>query len=200
MENSIDFGEIVILISDGDYKPTKQEKVTIVKELLEIIVSDLKNNYKVDVEFEIVSIRNGCILAKVKLLVVGTGIAFAGIMNYPDLKAGALELWGDRNNLYKISTGDLSLQAGLYTNGLIEKVHVVKSGENLSQIASKWKPESYTIAQFTVALYLENDHAFINKNINKLKTDVILKYPRQKFFKGLNKAAAESQLHTLSNK
>ncbi|HEX9391590.1 MAG TPA: FimV/HubP family polar landmark protein [Usitatibacteraceae bacterium] len=53
----------------------------------------------------------------------------------------------------------------------------VKRGDTLNKIASEVKPDSVSLEQMLVALYRENRTAFINNNMNQLKTGQILRVP-----------------------
>ncbi len=53
----------------------------------------------------------------------------------------------------------------------------VKRGDTLSKIASGMKADGVSLEQMLVALYRENKSAFINNNMNQLKTGQILRVP-----------------------
>ena len=53
----------------------------------------------------------------------------------------------------------------------------VKSGETLRVIAESVKAPGMSLEQMLVALYRENKGAFLNRNMNRLKTGMILKVP-----------------------
>lgn len=53
----------------------------------------------------------------------------------------------------------------------------VKRGDTLNKIASELKSETVSLEQMLVALYRENKAAFINNNMNQLKTGQILRVP-----------------------
>ena len=53
----------------------------------------------------------------------------------------------------------------------------VQRGDTLNKIASGLKPEGISLEQMLVALYRENKAAFINNNMNQLKTGQILRVP-----------------------
>ena len=53
----------------------------------------------------------------------------------------------------------------------------VQRGDTLNKIASGLKPEGVSLEQMLVALYRENKAAFINSNMNQLKTGQILRVP-----------------------
>jgi pilus assembly protein FimV len=61
--------------------------------------------------------------------------------------------------------------AGSDTYGPVEK------GDTLGKIAAQVKPQDVSLEQMLVALYRENQAAFINNNMNLLKTGQILKVP-----------------------
>jgi pilus assembly protein FimV len=53
----------------------------------------------------------------------------------------------------------------------------VKRGDTLNKIAQELRPESVSLEQMLVALYRENQSAFIDNNMNRLRTGQILKVP-----------------------
>src|SRR4030095_87671 len=53
----------------------------------------------------------------------------------------------------------------------------VEKGDTLNKIAQQTKPSSVSLEQMLVALYRENQSAFVNNNMNRLKTGQILKVP-----------------------
>jgi pilus assembly protein FimV len=53
----------------------------------------------------------------------------------------------------------------------------VERGDTLNKIASQVKPSNVSLEQMLVALYRENQSAFVNNNMNRLKTGQILKVP-----------------------
>ncbi len=53
----------------------------------------------------------------------------------------------------------------------------VKPGESLSRIASRTQPSGISLDQMLVSLYRGNPQAFINENINKLKSGSVLSMP-----------------------
>lgn len=53
----------------------------------------------------------------------------------------------------------------------------VKKGDTLNKIASEVKPETVSLEQMLVALYRENQAAFIDNNMNRLKAGQILRVP-----------------------
>ncbi|HET9577426.1 MAG TPA: FimV/HubP family polar landmark protein [Usitatibacter sp.] len=55
----------------------------------------------------------------------------------------------------------------------------VQKGDTLNKIAESVKPSSVSLEQMLVALYRENKSAFVNNNMNRLKTGQILKVPAE---------------------
>src|SRR5262245_56212240 len=53
----------------------------------------------------------------------------------------------------------------------------VKQGDTLGKIAAQYKPEGVTAQQMLVALYRANEDAFINKNMNLVRTGRVLNIP-----------------------
>jgi pilus assembly protein FimV len=62
-------------------------------------------------------------------------------------------------------------QSGSDTYGPVER------GDTLNKIAQQVKPANVSLEQMLVALYRENQAAFVNNNMNRLKTGQILKVP-----------------------
>lgn len=57
------------------------------------------------------------------------------------------------------------------------ETYEVKKGDTLNKIASETKPETVSLEQMLVALYRENQSAFINNNMNQMKAGQILRVP-----------------------
>jgi pilus assembly protein FimV len=55
----------------------------------------------------------------------------------------------------------------------------IKRGENLGKIAASLKPEGVTLEQMLIGLYRSNPDAFINKNLNLVKSGKILRVPER---------------------
>ena len=53
----------------------------------------------------------------------------------------------------------------------------IQKGETLNKIAAEVKPANVSLEQMLVALYRENQNAFIGNNMNRMKTGQILKVP-----------------------
>jgi len=68
----------------------------------------------------------------------------------------------------------------------------VKQGDTLGKIAAQYKPEGVTAQQMLVALYRANEEAFINKNMNLLRSGKVLSIP--------DRAAAETVAAPDANK
>jgi pilus assembly protein FimV len=68
----------------------------------------------------------------------------------------------------------------------------VKQGDTLGKIAAQYKPEGVTAQQMLVALYRANEDAFINKNMNLLRSGRVLTIP--------DRAAAEGVAPPDANK
>ena len=70
----------------------------------------------------------------------------------------------------------------------------VKSGETLRGIAESTRPAEVTLDQMLVSLYRENKGAFSGKNMNRLKTGMILKVPDAAGAVDLAPAAAKREV------
>lgn len=67
----------------------------------------------------------------------------------------------------------------------------VKSGDTLNAIAKQFKPDSVSLEQMLVAIYRENESAFIGKNMNRLRTGQILRVPTEGEVLGIERADAQ---------
>lgn len=63
------------------------------------------------------------------------------------------------------------------TAGNEADTHRVRRGENLGQIAGRYKPGGVSLDQMLYGLYKSNSEAFVNQNINRLKSGAILRIP-----------------------
>src|SRR5690606_11813398 len=70
------------------------------------------------------------------------------------------------------------------------------SGENLRRIAEQVKPADVSLDQMLVALYRENKAAFINNNMNRLKTGQILKVPSAEQVAQLERGEVNQEIRT----
>lgn len=71
---------------------------------------------------------------------------------------------------------------------------VVKAGETLRKIAAENKPEGVSLEQMLVALFRNNQDAFIGKNINRLKAGAILDLPDKAAVETIGAAEAHKVL------
>jgi len=67
--------------------------------------------------------------------------------------------------------------APLYPEALEDSNYTVKSGDTLGAIAGRRAPADVSLDQMMMALHRANPTAFINNNINRLKTGAVLKMP-----------------------
>ena len=72
--------------------------------------------------------------------------------------------------------------------------HKVKSGETLGRIASHYRSGHVSLDQMLDGLYRDNGDAFINQNINRLKTGSILHVPTASEAAGVPTAEAERDI------
>ena len=72
----------------------------------------------------------------------------------------------------------------------------VQSGENLRKIAEQVKPADVSLDAMLVALYRENKAAFINNNMNRLKTGQILKVPTAEQVSQLERREVNQEIRT----
>lgn len=66
----------------------------------------------------------------------------------------------------------------------------IKRGDTLSKIAARVKPEGVTLAQMLVGIFRSNPDAFMNNNMNRLKTDKMLRIPNMEQLLALSPAEA----------
>ena len=74
-----------------------------------------------------------------------------------------------------VTTGTPSAKAE--SGGSGDTYGPVKRGDTLSKIAAEMKTDTVSLEQMLVALYRENQSAFIGNNMNRLRTGQILKVP-----------------------
>lgn len=70
----------------------------------------------------------------------------------------------------------------------------VKSGDTLSSIARKNKPEGYSLEQMLVALYQTNKEAFSDGNMNRLSAGKILRIPKEGEIAAIGQAEAVREI------
>ncbi|KAF3998287.1 FimV family protein [Glaciimonas immobilis] len=76
--------------------------------------------------------------------------------------------------------------------------HEVVKGETLYRIASANLPTGVSIDQMLVAMYLGNESAFINKNINRLRSGQVLTIPSAGAANGISRSKAKSMVLVMS--
>ncbi len=69
----------------------------------------------------------------------------------------------------------------------------VRPGETLWPIARRFKPSGVTTRQMAMALLRANPHAFIDGNVNRLRTGVILTIPSTAFVEELDPGTADAE-------
>ena len=72
----------------------------------------------------------------------------------------------------------------------------VQRGDTLRKIAEQTKPADVSLEQMLVALYRENKSAFINNNMNRLKTGQILKVPAAEDVGKLERREVNQEIRT----
>src|SRR5450759_5308075 len=70
----------------------------------------------------------------------------------------------------------------------------VKKGDNLNKIATQVKSDSVSLEQMLVALYRENQTAFIDSNMNRLKAGQILRVPAASDVANLGQSEAQKEI------
>ncbi len=70
----------------------------------------------------------------------------------------------------------------------------VKRGDTLAKIASEMKPDSVSLDQMLVALFRENKSAFVNNNMNLLKTGQVLRIPSATDVANISKGDASKEV------
>ena len=74
----------------------------------------------------------------------------------------------------------------------------VKAGETLAQIAQKTRHEGVSLEQMLVGLYQNNQDAFLNGNMNRLRAGKILNVPAKDKVESLTQAEAVKEIKTHS--
>lgn len=72
----------------------------------------------------------------------------------------------------------------------------VQRGDTLRKIAEQTKPADVSLEQMLVALYRENKSAFVNNNMNRLKTGQILKVPAADEVAQVQRREANQEIRT----
>lgn len=72
----------------------------------------------------------------------------------------------------------------------------VQRGDTLRKIAEQTKPADVSLEQMLVALYRENKSAFVNNNMNRLKTGQILKVPAAEEVAQLERREVNQEIRT----
>ena len=72
----------------------------------------------------------------------------------------------------------------------------IQKGETLAKIAEQTKPADVSLEQMLVALYRENQGAFINNNMNRMKTGQILRVPSAEEVNKIEKKDANTEYRT----
>jgi pilus assembly protein FimV len=72
----------------------------------------------------------------------------------------------------------------------------VKKGDTLNKIATEVKPQDVSLEQMLVALYRENQSAFVGNNMNRLKTGQILKVPSAEDVSKIEQKEARTEIRT----
>jgi len=84
--------------------------------------------------------------------------------------------------------------APLYPEVLESSNYTVKSGDTLGAIAGRRTPSDVSLDQMMMALYRANPTAFINNNINRLKTGAVLKMPSADEARNISQTEARKEV------
>ena len=78
------------------------------------------------------------------------------------------------------------------------KEHLTRSGDNLSKIARRMRPDGVSLDRILVALFEANPEAFVDSNMNRLKVGKILQAPSEEALSAVTrkKAVKEIRLQT----
>jgi pilus assembly protein FimV len=72
----------------------------------------------------------------------------------------------------------------------------IQKGETLNKIAQETKPANVSLEQMLVALYRENQGAFVNNNMNRMKTGQILRVPSADDVSKIEQKDANQEIRT----
>lgn len=72
--------------------------------------------------------------------------------------------------------------------------HRVRRGETLGQIAGRYRPSGVSLDQMLYGLYKNNTDAFVNRNINRLKSGAILQIPGKQEVSSISSAQAANEI------
>lgn len=76
--------------------------------------------------------------------------------------------------------------------------YVVRNGDTLSRIASRTRRPGVSLDQMLVSLYRSNPHAFVEDNMNRLKSGVVLAVPSAEVVKALSAGEAKDVIQAQS--
>ena len=176
----IDLGEIDVFImgrSSALIDIPQSMAEDIVRDLTRRLGKILEKRFGGTFSFEVVSIDDGCIKAKLRIFWCIAGTLAAMIAGYPNLKAGAKQLWNDAVPIITFVSEEKTYDAGFSGEKLLGGVYgQVKKNETLGEIVNKVGHGTYTRAQAMVAIYLYNKSAFAD-NVNLLMEGAVLLIP-----------------------
>jgi FimV-like protein len=159
------------------------EQHAIAETLVERLKERIALHYPLQIEFEILSIRTGCIRVKYGMMLKLAGdqqAAAATVANYPDFKQGTKQLWDQTNDVIEFMAEGRACTARFTKARLTEQLFG-PVGENveLAQIVPKLNCGANTREQVMIAIFEANRESFLDDNVNLLKTDSVLKIPAE---------------------
>lgn len=190
---AIDLGDIIFVIDIPYEDLTTNDLENLQNSLLESLYSVSKNkNYGFEIQFEIVSIRRGCVWARVKIWAAGIVSAYMIVANYPNFKIAIAEIIEDINSLPNSPGQENSLR--LEKEDTTSAIYRVNEGDTLTRIVQNIDYKFYTKEQFMLGLLKENPHAFFRDNINCLHSNTFLKHPRRETMSGITGDFAKKEV------
>ncbi len=182
-EQLLQIGVLEVLIMGKDLPirnlPYSKQKLIAI-ELINRLNQNLSTKYPDTISFEITAINSGCIKVKLKTTWLLIGALTAGIVAYPDFKAGAKELWNDGNRVIEFVADGRMCSARFAGEQFIEGLYgPIKKGITLSEVVSSLDCGKNSPEQIMVAIYNANHNLFINENINFIREGCVLVIPNQ---------------------
>jgi len=148
-----------------------------------------------EVQLTLVSASAGCIKAKIAVAVsiVSLGFTAATFMvtfvdKYPNLKATLPAMIADAGIAFdcKLRGRKVACKAMHVQSATTKSLYRVKKGDTLSQIViDVWKVSISRRKQVMRATVINNPHAFVDGDMNRLKTDSALMEPTEEMLKGI---------------
>lgn len=104
---------------------------------------------------------------------------------------------GQKMKIIPLSLAVLMMMS--FSNAYSQDVYQVENGDQLWNIAAKFKPENATVNQEMLAIYENNPDAFQYANMNSLRSNVDIKIPNNETVLAISKERASNLLESHYN-